>query len=181
MLKRHPHSPTHLFVDDTAYCITGAIYQKRPLLKQSELKELLLDKIRCYFKEYCWELHHWVILDNHYHILGRSRKGSDLTLIFKRLHGSTASYIHEATRCKKPVWWNYWDYCPRDEREYYIRMNYLLWNPVKHGYVENLKDYPFSSFHQLYEEIGREKLAEQFREYPEYRTYVLREAEEDDF
>jgi putative transposase len=142
---------------------------------------LLLDKILYYFREYHWELHHWVILDNHYHLLGKSHKGTNLASIFKRLHGSTATYIHEATHCEKPVWWNYWDYCPRNEREYYIRQNYLLWNPVKHGYVENLKDYPFSSFHDLYDTIGREKLAEQFIKFPEYRTFVLREAEKDDF
>ncbi len=61
------------------------------------------------------------------------------------------------------------------------RANYLLYNPVRHGYVGNLRDYPFSSFHELYEKRGRDFLARQFREYPDYKTLVLHEAKEDDF
>jgi len=28
-------------------------------------------------------------------------------------------------------------------------MDYLHWNPVKHGYVRKVVDWPFSSFHRL--------------------------------
>jgi putative transposase len=39
------------------------------------------------------------------------------------------------------------------------RLNYLLMNPLKHGYTRNLHDYPFSSFHQVFADLGRERLA----------------------
>jgi putative transposase len=120
-------------------------------------------------------------LDNHYHVLGRSKKGDDLSSIFRRVHSKAAIFIREQTNCEKPVWWNYWDYCPRSEADYMVRLNYLLNNPLKHGYVTNLQDYPYSSFHQLFEEVGREKLGKQFRDYAGYKTLVLREAYDDDF
>ena len=60
-------------------------------------------------------------------------------------------------------------------------MNYLFYNPAKHGYVKNLKDYEFSSFHQAFTTLGREHLARQFYQFPEYKTLILREAEDDDF
>jgi putative transposase len=180
-LKRHPHTPAHLFLDDTSYFVTGAIYRKRPLLVSPELKDRLLELIREYFQTYNWELHHWVILDNHYHILGQSRIGEDLTNIFRSIHSRAGIAISQATHCETPIWWNYWDYCPRDERDYMVRLNYLLMNPIKHGYVTNLHDYPFSSFHILFAEIGRDQLAQQMRDYPEYKTLVLHEAKNDDF
>lgn len=31
-------------------------------------------------------------------------------------------------------------------------MNYLLYNPVKHGLVERVADWPYSSFHRLVRE-----------------------------
>jgi putative transposase len=181
MIKRNPHAPAHLFVDDTFYFVTGAIYQKRPLLADPELKRKLLELFKEYFQKYDWELHHWVILDNHYHLMGYSRKGKELSHIFRSVHSRSGIMISQATHCAKPVWWNYWDYCPRNEKDYFIRLNYLLTNPIKHGYVSNLHDYPFSSFHPTLAEIGREDLVKQIRDYPDYKTLVLHEAKEDDF
>jgi putative transposase len=180
-LKKYRNNPTHLFLDQTPYFVTGAIYGKRPLLADAVLKNQLLLFIQKYFEKYGWELHHWVILDNHYHLLGKSSQGSHLPDIFRAIHSQMAVIIRANTGCETPVWWNYWDYCPRGEADYYIRLNYLLSNPIKHGFVTNLADYPHSSFPAALAEIGREQLAQQFRAYPEYKILKLREACNDDF
>ncbi len=180
-LTSYRNNPHHLFLDDTPYFVTAVIYRKRPLLADPELKNQLLLLIKKYFEKYGWELHHWVILDNHYHLLGKSGQGNQLSAIFKAIHSHTALIIRAATDCETPVWWNYWDYCPRNETDYFVRLNYLLSNPVKHGLVENLADYPHSSFPSLLAEVGREKLVQQFRAYPEYKTVQLCEAYNDDF
>ncbi len=75
MLKKYEHNPAHLFLDDTLYFITAAIHEKRPLLAGHERKSMLRDTLAKVFQEYHWQLHHWVILDNHYHLLGQSRRG----------------------------------------------------------------------------------------------------------
>ena len=181
MYKNRPHTPAHLLLDNTPYFITGAIKFKRNLLKQTDLKYALTDDFYTYFKRYNWELHHWVILDNHYHLIGKSALGKDLPQIIRSIHSRMAKKIFQATACQKPVWWNYWDYCPRNETDYYVRLNYLFNNPIKHRYVSNLNDYPFSSFHQTLEQEGREVLVKQFKVYPEYKNLVLPEAYDDDF
>jgi putative transposase len=177
MLKRQYFAPSHLFVDDTPYFITGAIHHKRNLLAHENLKIQLLNLIQQTFQVKDWELHHWVILDNHYHIMGRSRKGRDLTNIIRKIHSKSALWIREATSCETPVWWNYWDYCPRNEKDYLIRLNYLLTNPIKHGYVNHLHDYPYSSFHSLFNEKGPD-VFKQFNDYPKYQELKI---EEDNF
>ena len=181
MYKTRPHTPAHLLLDNTPYFITGAIKFKRSLLKHDHLKTTLIAEFQSYFADNHWELHHWVILDNHYHLLGRSFQGKDLPQIIRSVHSRTAKEIKAATNCQTPVWWNYWDYCPRNEVDYYIRLNYLLNNPAKHGYVTNLNDYPFSSFHQLLSDLGRDALRRQFKTYPTYKSLILREAYDDDF
>ena len=133
MLKRGLHSPAHLFVDNAAYFITSTIYQKRPLLKPEPIKHHLLATIEACFHEKNWQLDHWVILDNHYHLLATSDKGEDMSKIFRKIHGLSSQFIQAQGRCDLPVWWNYWDYCPRDEKDYFVRLNYLLNNPVKQG------------------------------------------------
>ncbi len=46
---------------------------------------------------------------------------------------------------------------------------------------ESRQDYPFSSLHALYAEMGRGQLLGQFRTYHDDKTLVLHEAHKDDF
>ena len=107
MLKRYRNAPAHLLLDDTPYFITGAIYDKRPLLAGPGLKERFTELLHRGFERYGWRLDDWVGLDNHYHLLGQSRLGADLPRLLKYLHGQSARWLHEATDCPLPVWWNY--------------------------------------------------------------------------
>jgi putative transposase len=36
----------------------------------------------------------------------------------------------------------------RDENDYRRHLDYLHYNPVKHGYVDRAADWPYSSFHR---------------------------------
>jgi putative transposase len=96
MLKKHRHNPAHLYLDDHAYFITAAIYHKRPLLAEPALKDKLLELLQGYFAKHEWELHHWVILDNHYHLLGKSRLGKDLVRQFQAYPDYQTLVLHEA-------------------------------------------------------------------------------------
>jgi len=173
--SKHIFRPIHYYVDDSFYFITGSIYEGRKLLKSEYIKNKLFEYIHQYLMQFNWTLDHWVILDNHYHLLCKSHEGKDLSKIIQNIHRRSSFLIHKMTHCKKPVWYNYWDYCPRDEREYLIRLNYLLNNPVKHGYVTDLKNYKFSSFQKYFIRIGREALVKQFIEYSEYSELKLDE------
>lgn len=177
MISKNPHNPAHLFIDNSPYFITSTIYQKRKLLAQDHIKNNLLATIQETVAEKNWQLKDWVILDNHYHLMLISKKGTDLSKIIGKIHMQTANFIGEQLKAEKPIWWNYWDYCPRDEKDYYIRLNYLFNNPVKHGYVTNLADYPYSSFYQMLEKQGRDNLVQQFKQYPDYKKLSLDEDE----
>jgi putative transposase len=40
----------------------------------------------------------------------------------------------------------YWEHTIRDDRDYAAHMDYIHWNPVKHGLAAHPADWPFSSF-----------------------------------
>jgi putative transposase len=181
MYINRPHTPAHLFLDNHPYFITGAIKYKRCLLKPQEIKFNLLDDFRKYLHLYQWELHHWVVLDNHYHLLVQSAQGKDLPKLMRSVHSRVAKIIIQITGCQKPVWWNYWDYCPRNKQDYYVRLNYLLNNPVKHGYVSDLYDYPYSSVYKIVDESINKQIQQQFIKYPGFKYLEIREAYDDDF
>ena len=165
--KQSRHTPRHLLLDDTYYMITGSIYQREPFLKAEADKELLLKIIRECCQLFRWELTDWVILDNHYHIIVKSRHGDDLPKLIGRIHRKSARLIKQRNSfsCKR-FWWNYWDRCIRDEKDYYTRLNYIYYNPIKHSYVTDLREYRWSSFHEALVKHGREALARQYQSYP---------------
>ena len=43
----------------------------------------------------------------------------------------------------------YWEHQIRDDRDFRNHINYIHFNPVKHGYVWRVGDWPYSSFHRL--------------------------------
>ena len=164
--KTNRHTPPHLYIDDEYYMITGGIYQKRYYLAQDDVKEIFIRIIQEFIDKYAWILIDWVILNNHYHMFLKSRLGKDLSRIMGGIHRKSANLIKKQLRIKcRRFWWNYWDTCPKDERQLYNVKNYIYYNPVKHGLVENIGDYEWSSFAGNLEENGREEMERRFRVY----------------
>ncbi|MEW6352849.1 MAG: transposase [Pseudomonadota bacterium] len=42
----------------------------------------------------------------------------------------------------------YWEHLIRDEQDYARHVDYIHYNPVKHGHVQRASDWPYSSIHQ---------------------------------
>ncbi len=42
----------------------------------------------------------------------------------------------------------YWEHRIRDERDYQNHVDYIYYNPVKHGLVEAVSDWRYSTFHR---------------------------------
>ncbi|MFC1750643.1 transposase [Pseudomonadota bacterium] len=42
----------------------------------------------------------------------------------------------------------YWEHQIRDETDMQHHIDYIHYNPVKHGHVDRVKDWPYSSFHR---------------------------------
>jgi putative transposase len=52
-------------------------------------------------------------------------------------------------RGERGIWQRrYWEHMIRDERDYARHIDYCWFNPVKHGLVANVEDWPYSSFHR---------------------------------
>ena len=42
----------------------------------------------------------------------------------------------------------YWEHLIRDEQDYIHHVDYIHYNPVKHGYINRAADWPYSSIHR---------------------------------
>jgi putative transposase len=43
----------------------------------------------------------------------------------------------------------YWEHTLREERDFERHVSYIHFNPVKHGHVNRVRDWPYSSFHRM--------------------------------
>jgi len=153
--KRPLHTPAHLFIKDSYYFITAGCYHKNAYIKCDDKKEFLHETIWEELNRYWVKLHGWVVLDNHYHILIKLKDAFLLPKLIQTIHSKSAISINKIDKQHgRRVWYNYWDKCIRDQRDFYTKLNYVHLNPVKHGYVDDPRKYKFSSYHSYFKERG---------------------------
>ncbi len=72
-------------------------------------------------------------------------------------------------RGERGIWQRrFWEHAIRDEEDYRRHVDYCYYNPVKHGYVEEIADWPHSSYHRdvkagRYPADGRGKIDDDFK------------------
>ena len=166
--KTYVHTPPHLHKDSAKYFITASTYKKIKILDDNS-KQKLLSSLKIACRNYDWTLEDWVIMDNHYHIMVNSpKKGADISKFVSEYHKFTAMFIkkkYPQHQVLPKIFDNYWDTCISYERSYYARLNYIYFNPVKHGYVKKAQDYQWGSYFYRYKE-QKEYLERLMEAYP---------------
>ena len=162
-----PHQPPHPVREDNLYLLTAACYEHHHHMLTPERRQVVLDLLFEHFTKHDMKIHAWVVLTNHYHVLVNVTEFKDLGDIFRRVHGRTSHTWNQGddTRGRK-VWYRYSDRAMRSERHYYTTLNYIHYNPVKHGLVESPYDWAWSSVHWYLEHHGREWLRDSWQSYP---------------
>jgi len=55
-----------------------------------------------------------------------------------------------AAKGERGIWQRrYWEQTIRDENDFARHIDYIHINPVKHGLVARVRDWPYSSFHRM--------------------------------
>jgi putative transposase len=61
--------------------------------------------------------------------------------------------VSQIKRGEKTIWQHrYWEHLLQDELDFEQHVNYIHYNPVKHGYVSKPVDWKYSSFHKYIEQ-----------------------------
>ena len=106
-----------------------------------------------------FKIHGWVVLPEHMHcVIELPEDDANFAIrwmLIKMLFSrglpkiETISEVHKQRR-ERGVWQRrYWEHLIRDDRDYQAHMDYVHINPVKHGLVKQVKDWPYSTFHRL--------------------------------
>jgi putative transposase len=162
-----PHQPPHPVRGESLYLLTAACYEHCHHISTPKRRSALLDLLFERFIYAGMEIRAWAVLTNHYHLLVRVHAFDALGNVFQRVHGRTARHWNEEdVTAGRKVWYRYSDRAIRSEGHYYTTLNYIHYNPVKHGLVASPYDWEWSSVGWYRENNGREWLRDLWRRYP---------------
>lgn len=140
------------------FFFTLVTYQRRPLFVNIENVNLLRNVIRHVKSRHPFKVDAFVLLPDHLHCIWTlpnddndfAKRWRLIKSNFTRqcLHGyritPTLSRKNKGEQC---VWQRrYWEHQIRNELDFVKHVDYIHYNPVKHGYVKNVCDWPYSSF-----------------------------------
>ena len=122
-----------------------------------------IDLLRASFKEvrsrHSFTIDAIVVLPEHLHAIWTLPEGdADFALRWRqikagfarRLPGGEQISSSCAGKSERGIWQRrYWEHTLRDEEDFIRHVNYIHFNPVKHGHVKRVRDWPYSSFHRM--------------------------------
>ena len=162
------HGPPHPYREAGSYLITAANYQHHPVIALPERRSDFEYKLLSILESVKAEIIGWVVLPNHYHALVQVESFEMVSLALKSLHGSTSRAWNQVDGLvgKRQVWYRYSDRMIRDENHFFRTLNYIHYNPVKHGYVGDVYAWVWSSIWMYLDNCGRDWLRENWIKYP---------------
>ena len=128
--------------------ITTVCYNRLPHLEMDWQKDLLLSVMREVRAASGFVMRAYVILDDHFHWM-ITPANSDFSNIMQSIK---LRYTHRYKRKtgiieKKKLWQRrFWDHIVRNDDDLSRHMDYIHYNPVRHGYVSKPNEYRWSSF-----------------------------------
>ena len=106
-----------------------------------------------------FKVHGWVVLPEHLHcVIELPPHDTDYAMRWRLIKMDFPKTLPRAERLsavrirrgERGIWQRrYWEYLIRDERDYQAHMDYVHINPLKHGLVKCVADWPYSTFHRL--------------------------------
>jgi len=144
------------------YFFTVVTYHRRPLLIQPESRRILHETINQVRKAYPFDIDAWVLLPEHLHCVwtlppsdadfstrwglikaGFTKQAREL------FHKEEWINLSKEKHREGTIWQRrFWEHEIRDDKDFHNHINYVHYNPVKHGLVRRVRDWPYSTFHR---------------------------------
>jgi len=148
-----------VYIEGGTYFFTVTL-KNRQLNYLTDYIDLLRDSFAYVKNQHPFEIIAIVVLPEHLHCLWQLPDGDDnyagrwraIKSRFTRLLIKSGVTLYKNDRGEYDLWQHrYWEHTIGNESDLLHHINYIHYNPVKHGYVLSVKDWPFSSFHQFVE------------------------------
>ncbi len=148
-------------IPGATYFFTVVTYRRRPILCDAPVRAALRDAIKTVQSRHPFTINAWVLLPDHLHCVwtlppGDANYSMRWGLIKRMVSLACAQYYHRTdwmtvskTKHRESTFWQrrYWEHCITTELDYSHHIDYIVINPVKHGLVTRVRDWPYTTFH----------------------------------
>ena len=135
-----------LRVPGGCYFFTVNLYDRRRRLLVDHINALRA-AVREVRARHPFAIDAWVVLPNHMHCIWTLPDG-DAAYPMRWRRIKTRFTFRIAGTGDAPIWQRgYWEHTIRSDADYANHVAYIHYNPVKHGYVSRVRDWPYSTFH----------------------------------
>ncbi len=152
---RRPH------LNGGCYFFTVTAYQRQNIFTEELFRASLRHAITYVRKDKPFHINAWVLLPDHLHCIWTlpedngdfsARWSMIKRAVTKQLKNRSIAIPNTRSRGKRQestLWQRrFWEHQIRDDRDLKNHMDYCYWNPVKHGLVNGVNDWPYSTFHR---------------------------------
>ena len=145
------------------FFFTVVAYRRQPILCDEAIRTALREAVLSVRRSKPFAIDAWVLLPDHLHCVWTlpaddddfSGRWSLIKSAVSRVVG--AQYrraewqnVSKLKRREATIWQRrFWEHCIRDENDLQRHVDYLHFNPVKHGLVSRVSDWPHSTFHRF--------------------------------
>jgi len=145
-----------------SYFFTVVSYRRQSILCNPDIRDALRAAIHITRSKHPFKIDAWVLLPYHLHCIWTLPPGD---ADFANRWGIIKRKVSIACRnaYRKSIWLNnskqkhrestiwqrrYWEHQIRDQYDYNLHMDYIHYNPVKHGLCNHAFQWPYSTFHR---------------------------------
>ena len=142
------------------YFFTLVTFRREKILTRGDNVQLLRDGMRRVMGVHPFRIDAFVLLPDHLHCIWTLPAGdADFSMRWRLIKSdftrwctdrSTHAPTGSRRRKKEQAVWQrrFWEHQLRDELDFARHVEYIHYNPVRHGYAAAPLDWPFSSFHK---------------------------------
>lgn len=130
------------------------------------------------------QLHAYVLMHNHYHLLIETKQ-ENLSKLMKHINASYAIYFNKKNKRSGHLWQGrFKSWYVTDEAYLYTLVHYIHNNPIKANITQKLDTYPYSSYPSFVEEakaiacLQNSFVFQDFKEKKERRSFLQSTADE---
>ncbi len=129
------------------YFFTVVTRNRRPLFDTEPRVAILRNAFRKVKRRHPFRIEAIVVLPDHLHAIWQLPEGdSDFSARWREIKKAVTRELRgTAESIWQPRFWEHW---LRDERDWRRHIDYIHYNPVKHGLASSPLDWPWSSFRQ---------------------------------
>lgn len=133
------------------YFITVVTHGRRPIFQDERIRKLWVKTLDYCHKKLRFILCGYTLLLDHFYFMIIPSEGRKIEDVIHHINGIFAISYNRLTGHKgQVVQRRFWDHVIRNIEDFEEKLNYMHFNPEKHNLVEDVEDWPYSSWHNYY-------------------------------